>query len=352
MNTSERLDEIDFNKIIPIKGEKPKFHIGKVILEASNSSRRVELKSEVKFFLQKYISQEGTLRLFSNDYKNIVKKNIEKMNQDEAILRQCLLSLEDNQTVWMVIDKSIDEFQWNKAKAQMKLETDPDPYIYYKIKIVSIYFQQPAEPKDIDNYSRYVIKFRDEIKYLISKENYLEADKWANSAISRFFTPSKEIKTLFEKNENKKKIILNEFKSIMLNKTLALMKIDRPDKKKDNESIIKVAKEYKKYFQIIDKYYVKMSLREIKCYLTLKNIEMAEQTLKEIENSITDEDIKLEYNNMNNQLIQSKNNSKNLGFRFKFNKKSPATYDYGWDMATKEVDIKRPYDIGILNMLK
>jgi hypothetical protein len=351
MSISERLDEIDFSRLIPIKGDKTNLKIGKIIIETKSSSRRVELKSEVKFFLQKYISQDERLILASNDYKNIVKKNIDKMSLEEATLRDCLLSLEDDQIVWMVLDKSVAESLWNKAKLSLKLETDPDPYFYFKINIVSIISQQPTEPKDINLYHNYVKRFKDEIRYFIRKENYTEAEKWANSIMSKFLTPSKETKILLDKHTDKRMIILEEFKSIILNKTLALMEVERPDKSKDYDNIIKHAIEYKKYFQTKDEQYLKITLRQIKSYIYKKDIDNAEYILKEIEALNSKVDIKSELEQLHNSLTQLKNDSKNSGIRFKFNLKCSESITYEWDTALKKVNTASSYENAILNMI-
>ena len=109
--------------------------------------------------------------------------------------------------------------------------------------------------------------------------------------------------------------------------------------------------EYKKHFLAKDEQHLKMSLRQIKCYLSLKDVENAEKTLNEIEASITNEDFKNEFNKQLNQLNQIKNDSKKSGLRFKFNLKSPETYDYDWNYALKEINTNCIYDNGILNML-
>ena len=65
---------IDFNKLVSSK-EKD-VQLEKIILKTNNSKKRVELSSEVKFLIQKYLYNNETNEfvLINKDYKNPIKR--------------------------------------------------------------------------------------------------------------------------------------------------------------------------------------------------------------------------------------------------------------------------------------
>ena len=84
-------DDIDFSMQIPFK-ENGK-DIYKIILKKNDSQKRVGQLSEVRFYVQKYLynKEKKEFLLGNKDYKNPLKKKIDKMTSEEAILRKCIL---------------------------------------------------------------------------------------------------------------------------------------------------------------------------------------------------------------------------------------------------------------------
>lgn len=291
---SSSVDEIDMNKLIPIDEynnfpsigcSNQNFNMAKVIINTSDSNRRIEEKCEVKFFLQKYLcsSEDDSLKLFNKDYKNILKKQIEKMKKEETTLRKCLLSLFDKQIVWVIINKDHDPAQFQTAMKDLK-QTDASKFrnnIYCKIFIESVTYPQPAEPKSIHLYDRFMKNFQDEIRYFISIENFTDAISWCNKMTNCFFNMNKELKKQLTPEIRQK--LLPEMKSIILNKTLAWMKKQNKETKKDYEEVVNIINnEYYPNFSEKDEKYLKITLRLAKCYLELRDLEKCENVLKDL----------------------------------------------------------------------
>jgi hypothetical protein len=335
--------------------------IGKVIVDSKDSNRRIEEMSEVKMFLRKYLclKEDKSMRIFNKDYKNICKKKIDKMSAEEVVLRKCLLNSFDKQVVLFVIHKDTDPHQLRRAKTDLKIEDMSlyEDYLYYQIIIESVIYPQPAEPKQIQQYEKFIKKYQDEIRYLISVENYTDAISWCNSICSKFFTMNKEIKK--QMTEDVRKKLQPELKSVILNKTMAYMKKQNKDNTsgKDYEDVIKVIKEYYSLFPEKDEKYVKITKRLIKCYLEIKDLEMAENVIKDLsELSKGDDEIK----SLENQLLairgqQNKKNKKNILEMFK----SPNEDEYDseafiWDHAVEdfsEIDLNGNLDFSVANLI-
>ena len=132
-------DDIDFTMQIPFK--EGKHVINKIILKKNDSQKRIELQSEVRYFIQKYLFNKETneFMLGNKDYKNPVKKKIDKMSSNEAILRKCLLELFDGHVVLFILEKDIDLNQYEKCLKEQKIPEEDynkyEPLIYYRIGI-------------------------------------------------------------------------------------------------------------------------------------------------------------------------------------------------------------------------
>jgi hypothetical protein len=261
-----------------------------LINNPSSSSRRVEEKCEVKFYFQKYVFDNKNLefKLYDRTYKNIVKKNIEKMTAAEFLLRKCLLcEMYDEQTAIFKVP-FIGQFKFTEFLKEAKVKEEEyenfEEFLYFKITIESILFQQPPDTKTIPAFEKNIQIYISEIRYLIKKENYTDGEKWANSIIQKFFNMSKEMKKLL--SEDKRRALLPLFKGIFLNKTFCLIKKQNSaDKSKDYDAVIKtIVKEYYIHYGEKDDKYIKITARLAFCYHMLHDLENAKNTLNELIN--------------------------------------------------------------------
>jgi hypothetical protein len=355
---SESKSEINFTKIIPLNdfshnsnSDSTEIKFGKVIFDCQNSNRRVEEKCEVKFYLQKYLclKEDLSLKIINKDFKNNVKKTIEKMSIDEGVMRRCLLNLFDGQVVWFVVHKEIDPKQFNIGLKELKIKNEEEnmyeDYIYYKFFIESVIYPQPAEPKSLNLFDKYIKKFNDEIRYFISKENYTEGEKWANSIIAKFFTMNKELKKQLTETIRVK--LQPELKSTILNKTYCIMKkLNENNKKKDYEQIIQtIEKEYYKYFPEKDDKYIKITVRLAKCYLEVRDLDKCDKVLGELNLLINDDPFVVQ---MTKELaeIKAENNKKSKQKFSDFFKGENSEDDYEWEISTIHPEEKLNYVLG------
>jgi hypothetical protein len=322
------LNEINLQNLIPLESCKTEdnkeiIKLGKVIIHSKDSNRRIDEKSDVKFSLRKYIclKEDKSMKIFNKDYKNICKRTIEKMTAEENIIRKCLLNLYDKQVAWFVVHKDIDAPQYKRAKLELKIE-DMSLYedvLYYQIIVDSVIYPQPSEPKVITQFDKFIKKYQDEIRYFLSIEDYTNAISWSNSIMGKFFTMNKELKK--QMTEEMRKKLQPELKSVLLNKTLAYLK--KPNKEntgvKDYEEIIKIVKEYYSHFPEKDDKYVKITKRLIKSYLEVRDLEKAENIIKDLsEISKNDDELQSLQNELNKiRSQQQKKNKKNIFEMFK-----------------------------------
>lgn len=365
---SSNKSEIDFTKLIVIekaKDETGDLLLGKIIVESKDSNRRVEEKCEVKYNIQKYLclKSDGSLNIINKDYKSIFKKKIDKMDLNEKTTRWCLLNLSDDQTAWFVIHKIKDDTQYKLACKSLKLDdnttSDYEDFLYYKISVNSVTFDQPAEPKAIQNYENYIKKYVEEVRYHTTKENYSEALSWANAIISKYFNMSKELKKQLTDDLNKKFLPL--MKIVFSNKSLCLWKKPSNEKFKDYEQIINlVEKEYYKYYQNEkDDIYIKVTGRLAKSYLNMKDLEKCEKTLNELKLCAPDQEVVkdleeklIQYKSLNQQ--QQKRKIMNY-FSSVNSLKNQENYDddaIEWDYATENLDLSCKLDESIINSFR
>jgi hypothetical protein len=342
------LNEINLQNLIPLESCKTEdnkeiIKLGKVIIHTKDSNRRIDEKSDVKFSLRKYIclKEDKSMKIFNKDYKNICKRTIEKMTAEENIIRKCLLNLYDKQVAWFVVHKEIDAPQYKRAKLELKIE-DMSLYedvLYYQIIVDSVIYPQPSEPKVISQFDKFIKKYQDEIRYFLSIEDYTNAISWSNSIMGKFFTMNKELKK--QMTEEMRKKLQPELKSVLLNKTLAYLK--KPNKEnngvKDYEEIIKIFKEYCSHFPEKDDKYVKITKRLIKCYLEVRDLEKAENVIKDLsEISKNDDELQSLQNELNKiRSQQQKKNKKNIFEMFK--NSTEDDYDssaFIWDHAVPD----------------
>lgn len=360
------LNEINLQNLIPLEScksqdDKEIINLGKVIVYTKDSNRRIEEKSDVKVSLRKYIclKEDKSMRIYNKDYKNICKRTIEKMTVEEQIIRKCLLNLFDKQIAWFVVHKDFDPHQFKRAKLELKIE-DMSLYedtLYYQIIVESVVYPQPIEPKLISQFEKFIKKHQDEIRYFISIEDYTNAISWSNNILGKFFTMNKELKKQITEDLRKK--LQPELKSVILNKTLAYLK--KPSKEntgvKDYEEIIKIVKEYYSYFPEKDDKYVKITKRLIKCYLEIRDLEKAENEIKNLsEISKNDDELSFLQNELNNiRSQQQKKNKKNIFEMFK----NPTEDEYDssafiWDNAVSDkcqLNLEGRLDFSISNIL-
>jgi hypothetical protein len=348
------LKEINLDNFLTIDGSQENLKFSKLIISSKNSNRRVEEKSEVKLLLRKYLclKDDLSLRIFNKDYKNITKRNIDKMTIEEGVIRKCLLELYDKQIAIFRVHKDFDLHQFKRAKVELKIDDMNvyEDYMYYHMLVESVVYPQPNEPKSIHSYDRYIKKFQDEIRYFISIENYTDAISWSNSIIQKFFNMSKELKK--QMTEEIKKKLSPEMKSVYLNKTLALLKKPGKDTNKDYEETIKTTKEYFSFFPEKDEKFLKISKRLAKTYLFMKDIENAERVIEEIEKIQKDEDIKVLSNELQMTKTQIQNKKKpNFLRALKLDSKYLEDESYIWQEAVTEVDLSSNYELAVLNIL-
>lgn len=349
-------DDIDFSRIINIEGDKENIKLAKIVIQSKETSRRVEEKCDVKFYIQKYICslEDKSFKHINKDYKNIYKRSIEKIASHESILRKCLLTLYDEQCVWIIIHKDADPEQYKSVIRDLKIEDQSkiEEFLYYKIIIESIVFPQPAEPKSLHLYDKYIKKFQDEIRYFISKENYLEGEKWANSIINKFFNMNKQLKSQMTNELNKK--LLPMMKSIVLNKTLCILKKPNVNNKHNdyNEIILTITKDYYKNFvgDKDDKYF-KITLRLAHCYYELKNQELFESTLNELKQvNDKDENLIKMFKDLDTWRNKSKTKQKKLIDYFKQTSYGLEENAYTWDTVRETLDLSSNIDVNFLTI--
>ena len=282
---------IDFSKLVSFK--EGNVQLEKIILKTNNSKKRVELSSEVKFFIQKYLynSETNEFVLINKDYKNPIKKKINGMTHDEIILRKCLLQLFDEDNVLFILSQQTEPEQYKNAIKTLKLADEKEEQkfenvIYYRIKVKLIINPFPTEPKKIKDFYSYVKKFYDEIKYLIEKGEFSHGERWTNEILNKIFSMKKEQKKEFNEKKNKEtKIKVYEIaKKIFLNKIYCIIKKSSDNKKKDYERAIKcIETEYFKHYKDeYDSYYLKVHGRFADCCIFVNNFEKAQKAIDDI----------------------------------------------------------------------
>lgn len=360
--TTANKSEIDFSKLIPIQGDKTNYSVGRIIVETTSSSRRVDEKCEVRFFIQKYVclKENGNLVIFNKDYKNPLKRSIDKMEQIEVQIRKCLLNLFDGQVAWFVLKKEADPKQFDLAMFVLKEEEDRTKYedfLYYKFFVETILFPQPSEPTSIQLFDRYVAKYQEEIRYFIQKGLFKDGISWANSLYQRFFNMNNNLKKQMTSEIRKK--LLPEMKTVLLNHSCCLLKkVNEVNKKKDYEELIDlVTNKYYKHFPEKDEKWFKISLRLVHSYMNLKEFEKCEETLKEL-GKLNPEDTTVKNMQQEIAILRNKNTNKpkkSIVDYFKTISNNDQDCDekgYTWDTASECLDLSSNLDVAVVNILR
>lgn len=368
-------DDIDFTMQIPFK--EGKHVINKIILRKNDSQKRIELQSEVRFYIQKYLFNKETneFLLGNKDYKNPVKKKIDKMTSNEAILRKCLLELFDGHVVLFILDKDIDLNQYEKCLKEQKIPKEEynkyEPLIYYRIGIDIILNPHPIEPAKIGDYYSFVNKFYEEIKYLIVKENYGDAESWCNAAINKIFGMKKTLKKSFDepKNSKNKKEILKLMKKIILNKTYCIERKPGDLKTSRYERGVKcVENEYYKYYpnEKNDDCYLKITARLCGFYTKMRQFDNAEKAINEIKKNCSSLSncssvIKTLQDNINNERgSQKRTNKKKAEYFLRELNQNPNFYsndNFEWEPSIQNHNLEEylsstKFDPSIAEILK
>lgn len=284
-------DDIDFSMQIPFK-ENGK-DIYKIILKKNDSQKRVGQLSEVRFYVQKYLynKEKKEFLLGNKDYKNPLKKKIDKMTSEEAILRKCLLQLFDGHVVLFLIDKTLDEVNFERCLKDQKVPKEEiehyENILYYRVGIDIILNPHPKEPTKVSEFIGFTNKFYEEIKYLIIKENYSDAESWCNAIISKVFTMKKSLKKDFDepKNAKIKKEVMKIMKKIVLNKAFCIDKKPGDMKTSRFERGVKcVENDYYKNYpnEKNDESYMKITGRLCNFYIKMRQFENAEKAINDI----------------------------------------------------------------------
>jgi len=353
LSSAVNLSELDFKNLIPIDHPE-NFKLAKIIIDSISSNRRVEEKCEVRIMIQKYlcIKEDNNLKIYNKDYKNISCRQIEKMNLEEGIIRKCLLTMYDGEKVWFVVHKDYDNHQYQIAIRDLKVQDSNiySDFLYYLIRIDSIIYPQPAEPKSIHTYDKFIKKYQEEIRYLISKDLYATAISWSNAISNKFFKMGNELKK--QMTDQIKKKLLSEMKSILLNKTLALIKKPGKENKKDYEEVIKlITKEYYVYFPSDrDDKYIKITARLAKCYLELKDFDLCQTTLNELLKFSNDETLLQIQKSLDVSRRQLNVKSKKTLIDF-FYANISQDDKHTWDTADEIADIQANLDQSVINLL-
>lgn len=352
---------IDFNKLVSSK-EKD-VQLEKIILKTNNSKKRVELSSEVKFFIQKYLYNNETHEfvLINKDYKNPIKRKINDMKHDEIILRKCLLQLFDEDHVLFILNQQTEPEQYKNAIQSLKLTDEKEEQkfenvIYYRIKVKLIINPFPAEPKKIKDFYSYAKKFYDEIKYWIEKGELTIGEKWTNEIINKIFSMKKEQKKEFnEKKHKETKIKVYEIaKKIFLNKIYCIIKKPSDNKKKDYERAIKfIETEYFKHYKDeYDIYYLKVQGRFAECCIFVNDFEKAQKTIDEINQHCSNlEQTKGVVQTLKENLEKKKKTKKEIYHKalLDSSKDNFQLDDYQWDRSLQEKTLNDYLANNILN---
>jgi tetratricopeptide (TPR) repeat protein len=350
-NAKDDKTVLDLSRLIYLVGNKENFKLGKIIDEPGDKNRRIGNKCEIKLNIHKFVCEKesGNFSLFNrNQFKSIVTKNIEKMIKEEEVLRSVLLGLNDGAIVWVLVNRDYDTAQRDIALQELKVQ-DLDKYedlLYYRIYVEAVFYEQPAEPKSLTEFPKYIETFNNEVRYLINKKLFTKADSWFNSIYNKYFKMSNSLKKqLTPELENK---LLPMFKSLFLNKTLILKSIDRPDKKfKDYEDIITYIAEYKKCYKEKDEKYFKIVCREADAFIEVRNLEKARAAVAELIEMDKDHP---EIKRLSNRLDSKKPKPVPKSLIYGFGRLSEnEDNQYVWEKPRKTIDLSSKLFPGIIN---
>lgn len=352
--------EIDFTRLIPIQGDINDYTMARILVQSSESSRRILEKCEVRFYIQKYLcsKEDQSFRIINRDYKNPVKKQIDKMEMQEIQIRKCLLNLFDNQIAWFLVKKDIDPKQFDLAMKSLKEEDANkfEDYLYYKFIIESIVFSMPTEPNSLVLYDKYISKFQEEIRYFIQKGFFKEGISWANAIYQKVFQMNNALKKQLTPSLKKK--LIPEMKSIILNLTYCLLwKPNELNKNKDLEEIVDIIinRYYTNFAEKDDKWF-KISVRLAHCYLSLKDFDKCEAKLKELALiNGSDETVK----NMTESLriLKTNKDKKPKKTIIEYFRNLPSVEEafdenaFTWGDSSKELDLSSNLELSAINMI-
>lgn len=339
---------IDFNKVVSF--EEGGVQLKKLILQTINSKKRVDLSSEVKFLIQKYLYNNETNEfvLINKDYKNPIKKKISGMTSDEKYLRICLLQLFDQDNVLFILNQQLEPEQYKKAIKTLKLSNEKEEQefenvIYYRIKVKLIINSFPTEQKKIKEFYSYVKKFYDEVRYFIDKGEFSIGEKWSNEILNKIFSMKKEQQKEFNEKKNKeiKTKVYEKAKDILSNKILCIEKKQSDNKNKDYQKAIKcIETEYLKYYkEQYDNHYLKIQGRLAMYCIYVNELEKAKNAIKEIELHCSKLEKTQEILKTLNDALKKKMKTKKENYQKALEEKSKDNLeldDYQWDRSLQE----------------
>lgn len=303
------IDEIDYSNQTSFQifnGE-----VKRIVLKCNTiDDRKVTMKSEICFYIQKYIYSHSnkSFVLLNLEHKNMMRKIPFNMKQEESILKYCLSELSNDKYVLFIIPRSLCEEEYNHLVHKLNIpieliSLEYDDSLYYKINVKHVFIEMLPDPDSITQYPQHIDAFKEEIRYLIKEKYYSYAERYCNIIIGRIFSMRKEKKMLFD--DESKKQLSKLLKPIILNKTLCitLKEGDLLQKWKQYEEAIKcIEKDYYPYYKNdIDDFYLKITGRYVMYALKIKQIEKAHNAL---------DDLKKKYDNNNEIIIQLENEIK------------------------------------------
>ena len=212
-------DQLDYSKKLTFKDEGKE--IDKIVITTGSPDRKVLITDEVRYQIQKYLFNLKTNQfvVFNKDYKNPIKKKIQSMDSNNSIVRKCILQMTESQMTFFIVDKTkepiynniINEFKLDKErqfkkekkeeaknkkfeeinsgkikedkeinKEEEKFEFEKfyefDNNVYYRILLIDVTHKLPNDPKNINQYKKFLTEMLDEIRHFITIELLLSID--------------------------------------------------------------------------------------------------------------------------------------------------------------------------------
>ena len=347
-------DQLDYSKKLTFKDEGKE--IDKIVITTGSPDRKVLITDEVRYLIQKYLFNLKTNQfvIFNKDYKNPIKKKIQSMDSNNSIVRKCILQMTESQMTFFIVDKTkepiynniINEFKLDKErqfkkekkeeaknkkfeeinsgkikedkeinKEEEKFEFEKyyefDNNVYYRILLIDVMHKLPNDPKNINQYKKFLTEMLDEIRHFIKKKDYNTTESWCNNAISKITSMKKDFKKDWNSNKNlkNKKECMEILKKILLNKVFCL------GEKNTNETLDKAIETANLYLDLykndLDDQFMKMTGRLVKFKMKKKEWDEAKKNIDIILNYYKDNNnipdwVKILENEFNNGNVIAK----------------------------------------------
>ncbi len=352
--------------------EKEKISIEKLIMRNSASPIRIEEKSEIKFYYQKYLvkPETGDLVIVNREFKNIYKKKVDQMKSDEKILRKLLLDMVSDQIAIYKISSNFEMDFYNNAiknlPKHLKIEKE-QKFESFFIYVIGVHFvcNIIAEPK-IAEYESYCNRLHEHLRYFIAKEEYTQAISIINKTIQNYFLNKNFASELKAKKDLKAKCD-KVLERLVSNKIFCLTKKEAAEdiKRKDYEEALKALdEEYFKNFKLQknadEVLFGKNLARKATLLIKVKNLEKSLETLEKLKAELPGQTALIEQ--VQNEVdafklsLKAFNEKKQKNFKRNLIQGLAGMEDVGcgfdqWDVAREDYDLSANVDAGIIHYM-